>query len=76
MPEQHITVQEYQFHAVFSEFPNGEDVSLCGGKASHFIAGLLFFAAFLAVMTCGTAHLMGGADAEVYRRHAEIRAGV
>jgi hypothetical protein len=41
MPEQHITVQEYQFHRALCEFPEVADEHLCGGKTSHFIAGCM-----------------------------------
>lgn len=34
-------VQEYSYHAVLSEFPNGEDASLSGGSAVYFIAAIV-----------------------------------
>lgn len=68
--------QEYQFHAVLSEFPNGEDASLCGGKGSSLFVPLLLVGLLAAVIAGGTAYLHGGAEEVVYRRAAEVRAGV
>lgn len=41
MPQDYHTPQSYSFHAVLSEFPNGEDASLSGGSAVYFIAAIV-----------------------------------
>lgn len=73
MPEQHITVQEYQFHRALCEFPEVADEHLCVGRPSHFIAALLAIAALAVGYAAWTVHLIGGTDDVVFRRHAEVR---
>lgn len=69
-------VQEYSYHGTLSEFPNGESASLCGGKGSSLFVPLLLVGLLAAVIAGGAAYLQGGAEEVVYRRAAEVRAGV